>query len=125
MCKKYFNILLMFCLQEENPETSMLFLQLPPTVPLMKRSTTTDGQEISKSSAAPKVANTSQKSCALNELPAGFVGKMLVYKSGAMKLKIGDTLYDVSRFCDQCFYEYPLSHGLYFKPLDIICLAFN
>lgn len=32
----------------------------------------------------------------LEDLPAGYMGKMLVYKSGAIKLKLGDILYDVS-----------------------------
>lgn len=32
----------------------------------------------------------------LEDLPAGHMGKMLVYKSGAVKLKLGDILYDVS-----------------------------
>ncbi|PON53635.1 DNA-directed RNA polymerase III subunit RPC [Parasponia andersonii] len=88
---------------EENPEPSMLFLQLPPTMPLIKRSATNDGQKTTESSSAPVAANTLQKSCALNELPAGFMGKMLVYKSGAIKLRIGDTLYDVSSGMDSVF----------------------
>ncbi|RYQ79682.1 hypothetical protein Ahy_Scaffold2g107650 [Arachis hypogaea] len=36
------------------------------------------------------------KPCKLNELPPGLIGKMLVYKSGAIKLKLGSTLYDIS-----------------------------
>lgn len=35
----------------------------------------------------------------LENLPAGYMGKMLVYKSGAIKLKLGDILYDVSNMC--------------------------
>lgn len=42
--------------------------------------------------------NTSNKACSLENLQAGYMGKMLVYKSGAVKLKIGDILYDVSYF---------------------------
>lgn len=91
-----------FCLQEENPETSMILLQLPPIMPLMKRSANTAaGQEATGSSAAPVVAQATHKACALHELPAGFMGKMLVYRSGAIKLKIGDTLYDVSWVCNK------------------------
>lgn len=66
----------------------------------MKRSASNDGQGVTESSTAPGATNTVPKSCVLNELPAGFVGKMLVYRSGAIKLKIGDTLYDVSRVCN-------------------------
>lgn len=40
--------------------------------------------------------NTTNKACSLQELPAGNIGKMLVYKSGAVKLKLGDILYNVS-----------------------------
>ncbi|XP_072059146.1 uncharacterized protein [Arachis hypogaea] len=43
------------------------------------------------------------KPCKLNELPPGLVGKMLVYKSGAIKLKLGSTLYDVSPGSDCTF----------------------
>lgn len=75
----------------------MILLQLPPIMPLMKRSANTAaGQEATGSSAAPVVSQATHKACALHELPAGFMGKMLVYRSGAIKLKIGDTLYDVS-----------------------------
>lgn len=38
----------------------------------------------------------SKKGCGLEELPGGYMGKMLVYKSGTIKLKLGETLYDVS-----------------------------
>lgn len=34
--------------------------------------------------------------CSLDDLPAGFMGKMLVYKSGAIKMKLGDAIFDVS-----------------------------
>ena len=39
---------------------------------------------------------TSQQSCSFNDLSAGQMGKLLVYKSGAVKLKLGEFLYDVS-----------------------------
>jgi hypothetical protein len=32
----------------------------------------------------------------LKELPAGYMGKILVYRSGKVKMKIGDILFDVS-----------------------------
>ncbi|XP_073293025.1 uncharacterized protein [Primulina huaijiensis] len=38
----------------------------------------------------------SRKKIGLEELPKGCMGKMLVYKSGNVKLKLGDILYDVS-----------------------------
>ena len=36
------------------------------------------------------------KGCNLEELSRGHMGKMLVYKSGAVKLKLGEVLLDVS-----------------------------
>lgn len=34
--------------------------------------------------------------CSLQQLPAGYVGKMLVYKSGKVKMKLGDVIFNVS-----------------------------
>ncbi|KAG2651194.1 hypothetical protein PVAP13_1NG251400, partial [Panicum virgatum] len=34
--------------------------------------------------------------CALKELPGGFMGKLLVFKSGKVKMRLGDLLFDVS-----------------------------
>lgn len=39
-----------------------------------------------------------RKECSLEDLSEGKLGKMLVYKSGAVKLKLGDVLFDVSPF---------------------------
>lgn len=54
------------------------------------------GNEIVGSSAVSRKRSPPMKGYSLEELPAGYMGKMLVYKSGAIKLKLGDTLYDVS-----------------------------
>lgn len=51
-----------------------------------------DAAGTSKPPAAPKV----DRPCNLDGLPSGLMGKLLLYKSGAVKLKLGDTLYDVS-----------------------------
>jgi len=37
----------------------------------------------------------SGKPGASEELPSGYMGKMQVYKSGAIKFKLGETLFDV------------------------------
>ncbi|TXG61638.1 hypothetical protein EZV62_013001 [Acer yangbiense] len=76
-------------LTEENPEPSMVFLQLPPSMPMIKRSAKAEGQEAIAKSKPRGGARTV-------ELPAGFMGKMLVYRSGVVKLKLGETLYDVT-----------------------------
>lgn len=77
----------------------MFFLKLPETMPLLKqlvKTEKTEDQEVAGSSKPLKGAGSSTKTCSLNELPPCYMGKMLVYRSGAVKLKLGDTLYDVS-----------------------------
>ncbi|KAK6248767.1 hypothetical protein QUC31_020332 [Theobroma cacao] len=83
-------------LMDENLEPSMFFLQLPPTLPMIKQSGTTAGLEVDSSSKPAARVGSVKKTCGLEELPAGLMGKMLVHKSGAVKLKLGDTLYDVT-----------------------------
>ncbi|KAK4757895.1 hypothetical protein SAY87_019196 [Trapa incisa] len=78
-------------LTEENLEPSMFFVQLPPSLPVMKPWTSTEGGEERTESSKTPVGG-----CGFDELPGGFMGKMLVYRSGAIKLKLGDNLYDVS-----------------------------
>ncbi|PHT64570.1 hypothetical protein T459_28995 [Capsicum annuum] len=85
-------------LMEENLEEKMFFVQLPPAMPMLKQSVKTEGSEM-----APSARPSKAKASSLNELPAGFMGKMLVYKSGAVKLKLGETLYNVSPGMDCSF----------------------
>ncbi|XP_057488990.1 uncharacterized protein LOC130774966 [Actinidia eriantha] len=116
-------------LLEENDKPQLLFLQLPATLPLVKRSASADGKEKAESSkpleskgasASPKgkeiatgasatakgnqkegssmppeVANANE-CCSLEDLPAGHMGKMQVYKSGVIKWKLGEVTYDVA-----------------------------
>lgn len=72
----------------------MLLFQLPSTLPIIKRPASSKGKEKVGSSISSQSIAASSKG--LEELPGGYMGKMLVYKSGAIKLKLGDTLYDVS-----------------------------
>ncbi|KAI8021037.1 DNA-directed RNA polymerase III subunit RPC4 [Camellia lanceoleosa] len=90
-------------LQEENLEASIFFLLLPANMPMVKQSANAEGQEMVNNSEPPKSAGPSKKGCSLDELPGGFMGKMLVYKSGAVKLKLGDIIYDVSAGSDSVF----------------------
>ncbi|KAI3443572.1 hypothetical protein Pfo_000237 [Paulownia fortunei] len=83
-------------LLDENLENNMFFLQLPTTMPTIKQSADAEVHEPDNNANLAKGAGVSQKPCNLEALPAGFMGKMLVYRSGAIKLKLGDTLYDVS-----------------------------
>lgn len=74
----------------------MFFFQLPATLPMVKRSASSKGKEKVGSSTSLGSIGASSKCSKLEELPGGYMGKMLVYKSGAIKLKLGDTLFDVS-----------------------------
>lgn len=74
-----------------------MFLFQLPSLPLAKRSASTKGNEKADGSTTPpRRKGDSEKGCSLEDLPAGFMGKMLVYKSGAVRMKLGDTLFDVS-----------------------------
>ena len=86
----------MCTLQEENSEPKMMFFQLPMNMPMKKRIAATAGQAPTNSSKQPSSSNTIDKPAVLEDLQAGIMGKMLVYGSGDVKLKLGDTLYDVS-----------------------------
>ncbi|KAL0374550.1 UNVERIFIED_CONTAM: hypothetical protein Sradi_3370700 [Sesamum radiatum] len=83
-------------LLDENTEDTIFFLQLPSILPTIKQSTNAEAPGADKNANPGKGAEASQKPCRLEDLPDGLMGKMLVYKSGAIKLKLGDTLYDVS-----------------------------
>ncbi|XP_021721739.1 uncharacterized protein LOC110689298 [Chenopodium quinoa] len=108
-----------FLKPEETGQGWLLFFQLPPSLPGVKRSATAKGKEIEDSlgpsggqkgpmttnmgAKGSSTAGSSQQSCSLEDLPAGLMGKLLVYKSGAVKLKLGETLYDVSAGSDCSF----------------------
>ena len=74
----------------------MLFLQLPASMPWVKQSATGETNEVDDRQKLAKQVGRLGKGCSLEELPAGFMGKLLVYQSGAVMWKIGDTLYNVS-----------------------------
>ncbi|XP_017220995.1 uncharacterized protein LOC108197800 [Daucus carota subsp. sativus] len=90
-------------LMEEDLEANMLFLQFPENMPVPKQAVKKEGLETSNTSKPVKGPGASGKACNLNELPAGFMGKMFVYRSGAVKLKLGDILYDVSAGLNNVF----------------------
>ncbi|ESQ37028.1 hypothetical protein EUTSA_v10002636mg [Eutrema salsugineum] len=78
-------------LMEDSGEQKMIFMRLP-SVPLVKQSATTENRE-----TKPNSKGGVEKTCDLKAiLPEGFMGKLLIYKSGAVKMKLGEVLYDVS-----------------------------
>ncbi|XP_028751467.1 uncharacterized protein LOC114711266 [Neltuma alba] len=83
-------------LLEENPEASLFLVRLPQILPMIKQSATEGDQDAPSSSKKPVGARPVERPCNLDDLPSGLLGKLLVYRSGAVKLKLGDTLYDIS-----------------------------
>lgn len=93
----------------------MLVFMLPSNLPLGRRPTNVNrggtdgnsngikGKPIAGSSTDRMSGYPLKKDNSLEELPEGYMGKMLVYKSGAVKLKLGDIVYDVSPGCDCSF----------------------
>ncbi|XP_020214842.1 DNA-directed RNA polymerase III subunit rpc4 [Cajanus cajan] len=80
-------------LLEKSEQQTMLFFKFPAALPLEKQNN--KGKEKIGTSTVTGEP-TKSKGIALEELPRGHMGKMLVYKSGAIKLKLGETLFDVS-----------------------------
>jgi DNA-directed RNA polymerase III subunit RPC4 len=89
----------------------MFLVQVPSVLPISAASkaaavqaaasATAGSIENGSSSAkrAPAAGLTSEaaaRSCSLKELPSGSLGKLLIYKSGRMKLKMGDVIMDVT-----------------------------
>ncbi|KAJ4955164.1 hypothetical protein NE237_011947 [Protea cynaroides] len=87
-------------LMEGQKEPSMFFFRLPPSLPFAKRLAAAESNQITESS---RKARNLCMSCNLEELPADLMGKMLVYKSGAVKLKLGDILHYVFPGSDCAF----------------------
>lgn len=110
-------------MKEASTEPQMFLFQFPEALPLAKEPTAAaNGEENNvrpdtenvgnrgngnrldaaaaeneKSGGKPADAgNKPRKGCTLKDLPSGFIGKLLVYKSGKVKMKIGDALFDVS-----------------------------
>ncbi|XP_076888228.1 uncharacterized protein LOC143538596 [Bidens hawaiensis] len=90
-------------LMNEDLEKKLFFIQLPPTLPLPKHYVKPEDSGTGSSSRPDKGTEPLPKGSGLSELPAGLMGKMLVYKSGAVKLKLGDHLYDVTGGLDCSF----------------------
>ncbi|KAI3831918.1 hypothetical protein MKX03_022290 [Papaver bracteatum] len=81
---------------DDDPYPRLIFLQLPASLPLTKRSAAAESNETASNSKPSRPVGRPGRGCSLEELPPGFVGKLLVYKSGKVKMRVGDTLYDVS-----------------------------
>ncbi|XP_071716584.1 uncharacterized protein [Rutidosis leptorrhynchoides] len=98
--------------QENIEEKKMIFFKFSEKLPLDKLSNqftaSAKGKEKVESSGSSK-EDVSNKGSGSNDFPNGYMGKLLVYKSGAVKLKIGDIIYNV-RWC------------LFFSLKTLLCL---
>ncbi|XP_038879339.1 DNA-directed RNA polymerase III subunit rpc4-like [Benincasa hispida] len=92
-------------LLDEKTENTKYFFQLPARLPLPKQSSTATGKEKVGNLRSSKSMGSSELGD-LKKLSAGCMGKLLIYKSGAIKLRLGDTLYDVSSGSDCSFLQH-------------------
>ncbi|KAL5227374.1 hypothetical protein ABZP36_015639 [Zizania latifolia] len=67
----------------------MLLFQLPKSLPLPRISTAAERSGKARDKEVIEGSN-------LKGLPQGYLGKMLVYKSGKIKMKLGDVMFDVN-----------------------------
>ncbi|KAL5569877.1 hypothetical protein UlMin_026452 [Ulmus minor] len=83
-------------LTEEKKEPQMMLFQLPSTLPFFKRAASTKGKEKVGSSTVSESISSSTEGGKPEDLSGGYMGKIQVYESGKVKLKLGDVLFDVS-----------------------------
>ncbi|KAD5961318.1 hypothetical protein R6Q59_014263 [Mikania micrantha] len=79
----------------DDDKKHILFFQFPEQLPLDRAPVSLKGKEKARSSSS-LTEDASNKWLGLKDLPNGHMGKLLVYKSGAIKLKLGDNLFNVS-----------------------------
>lgn len=73
---------------EYEGEDQLFFIQMPSALPL--------GEAPVRPSSATEQTQVLGFKGNLPSLPAGNIGKLLIYKSGKVKLKVGEVLFDVS-----------------------------
>ena len=83
----------------------LLFFQFPGSLPLPQVESVAeahmDTSEDVETEGADSEGNykkrrlESIRGCRLKDLPGGLMGKVLVYKSGKVKMRLGDALFDV------------------------------
>ncbi|WVZ85390.1 hypothetical protein U9M48_032326 [Paspalum notatum var. saurae] len=83
-------------LMDRTNDSRLLFVQLPSYLPLPKQPQSVADPNKGSEERREGTRPTSHCGSNLNELPKGYLGKILVYKSGKVKMKIGDALFDVS-----------------------------
>ncbi|RYR69371.1 hypothetical protein Ahy_A03g015924 [Arachis hypogaea] len=82
-------------LNEKSDQQKMILFKFPPVLPFEKPTGSRKGKEKVGTSTASKEPGK-KEGTPLEGLPTGHVGKMMIYNSGAVKLKLGENLFDVS-----------------------------
>lgn len=77
-------------LQQEDSKERMLLFQFPKSLPLPRKSSSV----VERKGKVP--GKDLKEASNLQQLPQGYLGKMLVYKSGKIKMKLGDVTFDVN-----------------------------
>lgn len=84
----------------------LLFFQFPGSLPLSQfrsvadadMDTSDEGVETEDTQSGENYKKRRLESidgCKIKDLPGGLMGKLLVYKSGKVKMRLGDALFDV------------------------------
>jgi len=71
------------------------FIQFPTHLPF----------QIDGAGEIPRTSSSSGFTNVLSQAPSGKLGELIIYKSGKVKLKIGEVLYDVSKGMPSSFFE--------------------
>ncbi|KAK1600819.1 hypothetical protein QYE76_019027 [Lolium multiflorum] len=90
-------------LMDRSDTPQLLFFQLPSSLPLPKQTQSVEEPNTGFEENA-ELANVTREQrrpssfagSKIKDLPGGHMGKILIYKSGKVKMKIGDALFDVS-----------------------------
>ncbi|KQJ82389.1 DNA-directed RNA polymerase III subunit RPC4 [Brachypodium distachyon] len=89
-------------LMDRSDTPPLLLFLFPKSLPLLKQAqsveepNTGNKDNTGPASTISKLAHEKITGSKINDLPGGLMGKILVYKSGKVKMKIGDALFDVS-----------------------------
>lgn len=84
-------------IQDDKDDEEMYFFKFPTYLPMEKPSATSarGKEKVESGSGLMNVDKEKKECCTLADLPAGSIGKLLVYKSGAVKMKMGDVIFKV------------------------------
>lgn len=92
-------------------DDELLFFQLPSILPQFEKNNDepvepADSKDTQLPPAAKKsTLESAMASLSMGDMPQGQVGSLVVYKSGKMKLKIGDVLFDITQGMQSSFLE--------------------